>query len=124
MAVLTVPMMFATTTWSLALLSILPGMLCAPVLSAASEWLTDLVAEKRRGEAMGWYGSALTSGTALGSPITGATVDAFGSAAAFVAVGSVGAAVSVAALIAQQVRRKRRARVRTLISEISPIPEN
>ena len=124
MAVLTVPMMFATTTWSLALLSILPGMLCAPVLSAASEWLTDLVAEKRRGEAMGWYGSALTSGTALGSPITGATVDAFGSAAAFVAVGSVGAAVSVTALVAQQVRRKRRARVRTLISETSPIPEN
>ena len=118
MAVLTLPMAFATDTWSLALLSIPPGMLCAPVLSAASEWLTDLVAEKRRGEAMGWYGSALTSGTALGSPITGATVDALGFAAAFIAVGCIGAAVSVAALVAQQVRRRRRARVRTLVSEI------
>ena len=85
-------MAFATDTWSLALLSILPGMLCAPVLSAASEWLTDLVAEKRRGEAMGWYGSALTSGTALGSPITGATVDGFGADAGFIVVGAIGAA--------------------------------
>ncbi|MGL3807966.1 MFS transporter [Paeniglutamicibacter sp. R2-26] len=117
MAVLTVPMAFANDTWTLALLSIPPGMLCAPVLSAASEWLTDLVAEKRRGEAMGWYGSALTSGTALGSPITGATVDALGFSAAFIAVGSIGAAVSVAALVAQQVRRRRRARVRTLVGE-------
>ena len=80
--------------------------------------LTDLVAEKRRGEAMGWYGSALTSGTALGSPITGATVDSLGFAAAFIAVGCIGAAVSVAALVTQQVRRRRRARVRTRVSEI------
>lgn len=116
MAVLTLPMNFATDTWSLALLSIPPGLLCAPVLSAASEWLTDLVAEKRRGEAMGWYGSALTSGTALGSPITGATVDALGSAAAFAVVGGIGVAVCVAALVAQQLRRRRRARVRTLIT--------
>ncbi|MFL4473978.1 MFS transporter [Paeniglutamicibacter sp. MACA_103] len=118
MAVLTVPMAFATNTWTLALLSILPGMLCAPVLSAASEWLTDLVAEKRRGEAMGWYGSALTSGTALGSPVTGATVDQFGAYAGFIVVGVIGALVCAVALVAQQVRRRRAAtRARTLIED-------
>ncbi|MBP2375520.1 MFS transporter [Paeniglutamicibacter psychrophenolicus] len=118
MAVLTVPMAFATDTWSLALLSILPGMLCAPVLSAASEWLTDLVAEKRRGEAMGWYGSALTGGTALGSPITGATVDGFGANAGFIMVGVIGAVICAVALVSQQVRRRRaRGRARVLVPE-------
>ncbi len=116
MAVLTVPMAFATDTWSLALLSIPPGMLCAPVLSAASEWLTDLVAEKRRGEAMGWYGSALTGGTALGSPITGATVDSFGANTGFVMVGVIGTVVCAVALVAQQIRR-RRGRARMLVPE-------
>ncbi|GAA5228891.1 MFS transporter [Paeniglutamicibacter antarcticus] len=122
MAVLTIPMAFATDTWSLALLSIPSGMLCAPVLSAASEWLTDLVAEKRRGEAMGWYGSALTGGTALGSPITGATVDGFGANAGFITVGVIGAVICAVALGAQQLRRRRargraRSRVRTLLAE-------
>ncbi|NKG22544.1 MFS transporter [Paeniglutamicibacter terrestris] len=116
MALLTVPMAFASNTISLALLSVLPGLLCAPVLSAASEWLTDLVAEKRRGEAMGWYGSALTSGTALGSPITGATVDGFGAGAGFLVVGILGGFICVVALIAQQLRRHRaRSHSRTLI---------
>lgn len=118
MAVLTVPMAFATDTWSLALLSIAPGMVCAPVLSAASEWLTDLVAEKRRGEAMGWYGSALTGGTALGSPISGATVDLLGANTGFVMVGAIGTLICAVALTAQQVRRKRaRGRVRVLVTE-------
>ena len=83
MAVLTIPMSFATDTLSLALLSIAPGLLCAPVLSSASERVADLVSEERRGEAMGWYGSALTSGTALGAPATGLAIDAIGPWAGF-----------------------------------------
>ncbi|MFP3599912.1 MFS transporter, partial [Chryseobacterium sp. SIMBA_029] len=67
MAALTIPMGFAHDTWTLAFLSLLPGLLCAPVLSASSEKVADLVDEERRGEAMGWYGSALTAGVALGS---------------------------------------------------------
>ncbi|MDV2978619.1 MFS transporter [Glutamicibacter sp. HZAU] len=115
MAVLTIPMYFAWDTWSLALLSALPGFLCAPTLSAASEWLTDLVAEKRRGEAMGWYGSAMTAGTALGSPITGIFVDNLGPAPAFIGISTMAALVVVIALIAQQIRRRvRRARRRRL----------
>lgn len=117
MAVLTIPMFFAHDTWTLALLSIAPGFLCAPTLSAASEWLTDLVAEKRRGEAMGWYGSAMTTGTALGSPLTGVFVDALGPGPAFVGIGLLAIAVVLAALIAQQIRRRiRRSRRRKLVS--------
>ena len=71
MAALTIPMGFAHDTWTLAFVSLLPGLLCAPVLSAASEKVADLVAEERRGEAMGWYGSALTAGVALGAPLAG-----------------------------------------------------
>lgn len=87
MAVLTLPMALATDTISLALLSIPAGLLCAPVLSAASERVADLVSEERRGEAMGWYGSALTSGTALGAPLAGAAIDIVGPWAGFAFAG-------------------------------------
>ncbi|WP_431711591.1 MFS transporter [Glutamicibacter uratoxydans] len=119
MAILTVPMYFATDTWSLALLSALPGLLVAPTLSAASEWLTDLVAEHRRGEAMGWYGSAMTAGTSLGSPVTGALVDLAGPAVAFAGIGMIAILVVLIALVAQQIRRRvHRSRKRRLESVV------
>ncbi|MET1035795.1 MAG: MFS transporter [Arthrobacter sp.] len=111
MSVLTVPMFWADGTWALALLAIPPGLLCAPLLSAASERLADLVPEERRGEAMGWYGSALTGGTALGSPLVGLVIDAGSPGGGFVVVGVAGAALCLAALAAQGARRRRAALV-------------
>lgn len=119
MAVLTIPMYFAHDTWTLALLSIAPGFLCAPTLSAASEWLTELVAEKRRGEAMGWYGSAMTTGTALGSPLTGSFVDTLGPGPAFVGIGILAIIVVLIGLVAQQIRRKVRRNRRRKLREIA-----
>ncbi len=107
MGLFTIPMGFAENTLALCLLSILPGLLCAPVLSAASERVADLVVEERRGEAMGWYGSALTSGVALGAPLAGITIDTVGPSAAFTAVGSVAVLICLLGLGAQQVRRRR-----------------
>ena len=79
MAALTIPMGFAQDTWTLAFLSLLPGLLCAPVLSALRKrWLTSW-RRSRRGEAMGWYGSALTAGVALGAPLAGVFIDGIGS---------------------------------------------
>lgn len=98
MGVLTMPMAFATSTLSLALLSIPAGLLCAPVLSAASERVADLVVEERRGEAMGWYGSALTSGTALGSPLAGAAIDSLGPWAGFLFAGAAAVALALVTL--------------------------
>ena len=64
---------------------------------------------------MGWYGSAMTAGTALGSPITGIFVDNLGPAPAFIGISTMAALVVVIALIAQQIRRRvRRARRRRL----------
>ncbi|MDQ4502659.1 MFS transporter [Sinomonas sp. ASV322] len=111
MAALTIPMGFASDVWSLSLLSIPGGLLCAPTLSAASEAIAALVDEGKRGEAMGWYGSALTAGTALGSPLTGVMIDTAGPWAGFAGIGALGVLLCVAGLVAQAVRRRRRAAV-------------
>jgi MFS family permease len=105
MAALTVPMAFAQDTLTLGLLSLLPGLLCAPVLSAASEKVAELVGEERRGEAMGWYGSALTAGVALGAPLAGVFIDGVGPSAGFVSVGAAGVALCLVGLILQRRRR-------------------
>ncbi|AJT40600.1 MFS transporter [Psychromicrobium lacuslunae] len=107
MALLTVPMGFATETWALALLSIPAGLLCAPVLSASSEWVANLVPEARRGEAMGWYGSAITLGSAIGAPLAGAAIDAVGPWGGFAAVGVISTLLAVVGLSAQWLRRRR-----------------
>lgn len=106
MAALTLPMAFAHDTWTLAFISVLPGLLCAPVLSAASEKVADLVSEERRGEAMGWYGSALTAGVALGSPLSGVFIDVMGPSGGFVSVGAAGVVLCLVGLALQQRRRK------------------
>ncbi|MEJ1116336.1 MFS transporter [Paenarthrobacter sp. CCNWLY172] len=106
MAALTIPMGFAQDTWTLAFLSLLPGLLCAPVLSASSEKVADLVEEERRGEAMGWYGSALTAGVALGAPLAGVFIDAVGPSAGFAAIGSAGVVLCIAGLVLTSLRRR------------------
>jgi predicted MFS family arabinose efflux permease len=109
MAALTIPMGFATDTLTLSLLSLLPGFLCAPVLSAASEKVADLVDEARRGEAMGWYGSALTAGIALGAPLAGLFIDGVGAWGGFVSVGVAGVLLCAAGIALQRRRRRRTA---------------
>lgn len=98
MAVLTIPMALTHDALALGVLSVLPGMLCAPVLSAASERVADLVPEHRRGEAMGWYGSAMTVGSAIGAPFGGAAIDTYGAWAGFVAVGGFGSVMAIVGL--------------------------
>ncbi|MDN4645445.1 MFS transporter [Arthrobacter sp. PsM3] len=107
MSALTIPMAFAQDTWTLSLLSLLPGLLCAPVLSAASERVAELVEERRRGEAMGWYGSALTGGVALGAPLAGVFIDGIGPSSGFVAVGVGGVLLCLLGLVLQHRRRRR-----------------
>lgn len=107
MSALTVPMAFAADTWTLSLLSLLPGLLCAPVLSAASEKVAELVDESRRGEAMGWYGSALTGGVAFGAPLAGIFIDGVGPGAGFVSVGAAGVLLCLVGLVLQRRRRNR-----------------
>lgn len=117
MAVLTVPMGFATNSWTLGLLSILPGLLCAPVLTSSAEHIADLVEERRRGEAMGWYGSSMTIGSAMGAPFAGAMIDTIGPWAGFVIIGIVAGALAVAGLLTQWIIRKRKSSAAVMAAE-------
>lgn len=110
MSLLTIPIGFAWNSWSLALLSIPAGLLCAPMLSASAERIADTVAENRRGEAMGWYGSALTFGSAMGAPAGGAVIDAVGPWGGFAAVGIVAFLLAAVGLVLKSFRPAQRAR--------------
>ncbi|MEH0111146.1 MFS transporter [Tersicoccus sp. MR15.9] len=111
MSLLTIPMVLATDPLTLGLLAIPPGLLCAPTLTACSERVADLVGEARRGQAMGWYGSALTAGSAIGSPTIGIAIDVFGPGAGFVGAGGVALLLALVGLglVGGRARARRRA---------------
>ncbi|HET6215193.1 MAG TPA: MFS transporter [Micromonosporaceae bacterium] len=91
--------------WRLLALALIPGgVLCAPSLAATADAVSRLVPAAVRGEAMGLHGSALTVGMALGAPLAGAVVDAFGPPWAFAVVGLVGAGLATAGLVASRIR--------------------
>jgi predicted MFS family arabinose efflux permease len=71
------------------------GFLCAPTITATLDQVSRLVPEAFRGQAMGWHGSSMTLGAALGAPLTGATIDKWGWGAAFVAVSALGLVVAL-----------------------------
>jgi predicted MFS family arabinose efflux permease len=54
---------------------------------------------------MGWYGSALTAGVALGSPLAGVFIDVMGSSGGFVSVGVAGVLLCLVGLVLQLRRR-------------------
>ena len=96
MGLLTIPVGVAHAPWALALATIPAGFLCAPTMTACTEWLVKLVAEERRGEASGWQGTAFTIGGAATAPLIGFTIDHGGAALGFAAGGAI--AVVIAAL--------------------------
>ncbi|MCD9199653.1 MFS transporter [Aeromicrobium wangtongii] len=103
----TIPVGLADGVWSLSLLVIPAGLLCAPTMTAASEWIAKLVPEARRGEAMGWQGTAYTVGGAVSSPVIGAGIDGVGAWGGFVIGGAIATAIACVALFAQMVPRWR-----------------
>jgi MFS family permease len=99
LGLLTIPIGAAPGTWWLALAILPAGFLCAPAISATATTISQLVPEERRGEAMGWYGSAMTLGMALGTPIAGLTIDHVGPWAGFAVLGGLGVAVALVGLL-------------------------
>jgi MFS family permease len=99
LSLLTLPIGLGTTSLQVAVLVGLAGLLCAPVLTSTSTALTHLVAERSRGEAMGWQGTAMTAGSGLGAPLAGFAADRAGAGSGFVVAGLVGAALAVVALV-------------------------
>jgi MFS family permease len=74
----TLPLALAPNVALLAGGVFIAGMLCAPTITATLDQISRVVPEAFRGEAMGWHGSSMMLGTALGAPMAGAAIDGWG----------------------------------------------
>jgi MFS family permease len=110
LALTTAPVALATGVPTFAVIITLTGVLCAPTITATVEHLSRIVPERFRGEMMGWHGSAMTSGSALGAPVAGFAIDHGGWQWGFLVVAVIGLAVAVTGS-AGQLRRRVRDRV-------------
>ncbi len=94
-------------SWIWLCVALIPaGLLCAPTLAGAADAMSRLAPAAVRGEAMGYYGSAMAVGMALGSPFAGAAVDLVGPAWGFVLAGAGGAVVAGVALLVERLGRR------------------
>jgi MFS family permease len=100
LGLLTVPVGLAAGWWALALAVVPAGLLCAPSVTATADRMSHLAPARARGLAMGLHASAMTLGIALGAPLAGTVIDAATPFWGFVAVGGVGAVISLIALAA------------------------
>ncbi|HET7398489.1 MAG TPA: MFS transporter [Intrasporangium sp.] len=105
LAATTLPVALAAGLPSFAVLITVCGVLCAPTITATLEHLSRIVPERFRGEMMGWHGSAMTAGSALGAPIAGFAIDRGGWQSGFLAVALLGLAVALAGMAVQARRR-------------------
>jgi len=106
----TFPLALADGVWPLAALGFVAGLLCAPTITATVDQLSRVVPDAARGEAIGWHGSAMTGGSALGAPVAGLAIDQWGWAGGFVSVSLVGLAVALAGAGATSTYRRSRRR--------------
>jgi MFS family permease len=108
LAATTIPLGWASNPLNLAVLLVVAGVCCAPTLTATVDSLSRTVPENVRGEALGWHGSALTAGGAIGAPLAGVAVDHWGWPAGFIgpACLSLVIAAALVAATAKQLRSK------------------
>ncbi|KGN34542.1 permease [Knoellia sinensis KCTC 19936] len=109
LALVTFPMALAAGPLSLGALGFVAGMFCAPTITASVDQASRIVPASARGEAMGWHGSSLTLGGAMGAPFAGLAIDEVGAGGGFVAPAAVGLVIAVLGAVALQTRRRRRA---------------
>ncbi|MBR7832633.1 MFS transporter [Actinospica durhamensis] len=109
---LSVPVGLAGTWWVLCLAVIPAGLACAPTISSTVDAVSRAVPPSRRGQAMGLHAAALTVGSAIGAPVIGVVIDGSGPAWGMAAVGLLGCAVALIALVAT--RRVNAAAARTV----------
>lgn len=107
LSIVTAPMALAAGAPSLAVLSFVAGLLCAPTITATVDQVSRVVPLSARGEAMGWHGSFMTAGMALGAPVAGVAMDTWGWEAGFTLVALVGLAVAATGAAVTRVRRRR-----------------
>ncbi|MFV0460813.1 MAG: MFS transporter [Actinomycetales bacterium] len=107
LAVCTAPLALMHSVPAMSAAVLVAGFLCAPVIVATAEVVTEAAPANRRGTALGWHGSALTTGGAVAGPYAGVMMDRFGAGAGPVAVAVVGGVLAVAgfALVARSASR-------------------
>jgi MFS family permease len=106
LAATTAPVALAVGVPSFAVLITVSGFLCAPTITATVEQLSRQVPERFRGEMMGWHGSAMTAGSAVGAPVAGFAIDQGGWQWGFVVVSGLGVLVAVGGLIGSRTSRR------------------
>ncbi|MFZ1286531.1 MAG: MFS transporter [Candidatus Phosphoribacter sp.] len=109
LALSTLPVALAGSLPWLVVLLFICGVLCAPTITATVDHLSRVVPEEYRGEAMGWHGSAMTAGQAIGAPLAGFAIDRAGWGWGFISVSLAGLVVAVVGAAAERVARTRRA---------------
>jgi MFS family permease len=109
----TIPIAFASSVWPLAGLAFVAGLLCAPTITATVDQVSRVVPEQARGEAIGWHGSFMTAGSALGAPVAGLAIDQWGWRGGFVSVALLGLAVAVVGAGATKNYRRSRTQAAT-----------
>jgi predicted MFS family arabinose efflux permease len=95
LALVTAPVALAVNLPSAAILLFVSGLFCAPSITATIDTLSRLVPTSARGEAVGWHGSSMTTGIALGAPLAGFAIDAGGWQWGFLTVSAVGLLVAL-----------------------------
>lgn len=103
----TMPVFLARSDVAMAGWLVVAGFFCAPALTATSEALSRVVAPSVRGEAFGWHGTALTSGSALSAPIIGVSIDTWGWGAGFYVGGGLTLLAAMAIGAALRLRPRR-----------------
>jgi MFS family permease len=102
----TLPMAFAPDAASVAGLAFVAGLVCAPTITATVDQLSRIVPQGSRGEALGWHGSALTTGSALGAPLAGAAIDRWSHGGGLVVVSLLGLAVATVGTVVSARRHR------------------
>lgn len=105
LAIVTAPVALAANLPMAVVLLFVSGLFCAPTITATVDSLTRLVPERARGEAIGWHGSSMTAGMALGAPVAGFAIDAAGWQAGFLAVSALGLVVAVVGIAVMRISR-------------------
>lgn len=108
LALVSAPMALALGVGSLAVLSFVAGLFCAPTITATVDQVSRVVPGSARGEAMGWHGSFMTGGMALGAPLAGFAIDHAGWQSGFLVVAAAGLLVALVGAVATSGRATER----------------
>lgn len=107
LALVTAPMALASGAPSLAVLGFVAGLFCAPTITATVDHASRVVPADARGEAMGWHGSFMTAGGAMGAPLAGVAIDHVGWGAGFLVVAAAGLVIALVGAVATSGRARR-----------------